>query len=83
MSVDMVTVLRVEGMRIVIYANDHAPAHVHVIGDGEAKIGLAGPDGDPVLIWADGMGRVELRQAMRVVSEQAAFLRQRWEEIHG
>ncbi len=34
----MVTVLRAHGLRVVIYANDHRPAHVHVFGDGEAKI---------------------------------------------
>lgn len=37
----MVTVLRAEGFRIVIFTNDHEPAHVHVFGDGEAKIDLA------------------------------------------
>ena len=36
MHVDMPTVLRIGGLRVVIYPNDHRPAHVHVIGDGEA-----------------------------------------------
>jgi hypothetical protein len=26
------TVLRFDGFRVVIYPNDHRPAHVHVIG---------------------------------------------------
>ncbi len=39
-AVSMVTVLRADGLRVVIYTNDHLPAHVHVYGDGEAKIGL-------------------------------------------
>jgi len=30
--VGMPTVLRFEGLRAVIYPNDHRPAHVHVIG---------------------------------------------------
>jgi hypothetical protein len=35
----MVTVLRSHGFRIVIYTNDHEPAHVHAINaNGEAKI---------------------------------------------
>jgi hypothetical protein len=34
----IVTVLRAEGLRVVIFVNDHQPAHVHVFGDGEAKI---------------------------------------------
>jgi len=79
----MVTVLRAHGLRIVIFVDDHRPAHVHVFGDGEAKINLSGADGAPALIWADGMSRAELRRAMRIVVEQQAFLRKRWEDIHG
>jgi hypothetical protein len=30
----MPTVLGVDGLRIVIYPNDHVPAHVHVMGAG-------------------------------------------------
>lgn len=79
----MVTVLRADGLRIVIYLNDHQPAHVHVFDDGEAKINLLGPHGAPDLVWADTMTRSEVRRAMRVVTAQAAFLLQRWEDIHG
>jgi hypothetical protein len=79
----MVTVLHAEGLRVVIYTNDHQPAHVHVFGDGECKIDLAGPGGAPVLVWADGTTRAEVRRAMRVVADQHAFLLRRWEEIHG
>lgn len=79
----MVTVLRAEGLRVVIYLNDHLPAHVHVFGDGEAKINLMGPQGGLELVWADNMTRNEVRRAMRIVAEQRAFLLQRWEDIHG
>ena len=79
----MVTVLRADGLRLVIFVNDHLPAHVHVFGDGEAKIDLLGADGTPVLIWADGMSRGDVRRAMRLVVEQQKFLLARWEEIHG
>ena len=79
----MVTVLRAHGLRVVIYANDHRPAHVHVFGDGEAKIDLLGADGAPDLVWADGMTRGEVRRAMRLVAEQRAYLLARWEDIHG
>ena len=78
----MVTVLRADGLRVVIYVNDHLPAHVHVFGDGEAKINLVG-DGAPTLVWADSMTRGEVRRSMRVVAGQLAFLLQRWEDIHG
>jgi hypothetical protein len=75
----MVTVLRADGLRVVIDVNDHHPAHVHVFGDGEAKINLIGPD----LVWADGMTRGEVRRAIRLVSDRLTFLRRKWEEIHG
>jgi Domain of unknown function (DUF4160) len=79
----MVTVLRAHGLRVVIFANDHQPAHVHVLGDGEAKINLLGAGGVPELVWAESMSRGEIRRAMRIVSEQQAVLLARWEEIHG
>jgi hypothetical protein len=48
----MPTVLRFEGLRVVIYPNDHRPAHVHVIGEGnEAVFNLNYP-----------VGRVEVRE---------------------
>ena len=79
----MVTVLRADGLRVVIYVNDHLPAHVHVFGDGEAKINLVGTQGAPNLVWADNMTRGEVRRSMRVVAGRLAFLLQRWEDIHG
>jgi hypothetical protein len=79
----MVTVLRAHGLRVVIFFNDHLPAHVHVFGDGEARINLFGPDGAPALVWADSMSQGDVRRAMRVVLEQQAFLMARWKDIHG
>ncbi len=74
---------RAHGLRIVIFVDDHEPAHVHVFGDGEAKINLAGSEEDPELIYAIGMTRAEIRRAMGVVKEQQAYLLKRWSEIHG
>ena len=46
----MPTVLRIGGLRVVIYPNDHRPAHVHVIGEGhEAVFNLQCPNGPPGL----------------------------------
>ena len=79
----MVTVVRANGLRVVIYINDHLPAHVHVFGSGEAKINLLGADGAPEMAWADDMTHGEVRRAMRMVTERHAFLLRRWEDIHG
>ncbi len=74
----MATVLRADGLRVVIYLNDHQPAHVHVFGDGEAKIDLLGADGAPALVWADAMTRGEVRRAVCLVASRQTLLLQRW-----
>lgn len=79
----MITVLRSAGLRFIIFTDDHEPAHVHVFGDGQAKINLLGRDSVPELVWAIGMKRSEIRLALGIVSEQRACLLARWGEIHG
>jgi hypothetical protein len=70
-------------MRVVIFVDDHEPAHVHIFGDGQARINLVGGDGDPELVWVDRMKRNDARRAMRMVTEQREYLLARWREIHG
>lgn len=79
----MVTVHRAHGLRVVTFVDDHEPAHVHVFGDGEAKINLAVSGGDPELVFVIGMTRAETRRAMSVVKDQQPNLLKRWSEIHG
>lgn len=79
----MVTVYRVHGLRIIIFTDDHEPAHVHVFGDGQAKINLIGPDGSPFLVWAQSMKGNEVRRAIQVVRDQQDLLLAKWREIHG
>jgi len=79
----MVTIFRADGLRFVIFVDDHEPAHVHVFGDGEAKINLLGLGGKPELIWADGMKRGDIRKAMKIVEEQQDAFLERWKNIHG
>jgi hypothetical protein len=77
----MATVYRAGGFRFVIFVNDHAPAHVHVFGDGEAKIDLVGDE--PRLVWAYGMNKTDVRRAMKIAVEQQEGLLKKWREIHG
>lgn len=79
----MVTVHRAAGLRIVIFLDDHEPAHVHVFGDGQAKINLIGSSEAPEIVWTEGMTRGEARRAIRMVTEQQDALLRRWRLIHG
>lgn len=79
----MVTVLRFAGLRFIIFSNDHEPAHVHVFGDGEAKVNLLGPSGRPELVWVDGMKRSDVRRAMSTIADNQDLLLAHWNQIHG
>jgi len=60
----MPTVLRLDGLRVMIYTNDHRPAHVHVIStEGEAVFVLNCPEGPPELRERHG---VSLRTVNRM-----------------
>lgn len=80
----MVTIDESDGVRFVIYTNDHLPAHVHAINsDGEAKINLVGADGDPELVWVVGMKRSSVRKVMRIVEANRDDYLEQWRKIHG
>ena len=79
----MVTVVRRDGFRVVIFTDDHEPAHVHVYGDGHATINLAGADGLAELVVVEGMTRSEARRALRVVRDHQGDLLAQWRRMHG
>ena len=80
----MPTVGRIDGLRIVIWTNDHRPAHVHVIGpNGEAVFDLNCPEGPPELRESFGFRLAELREIEAALAEQLGDLCRRWSEIHG
>ncbi len=57
----MPVVYRFDGLRVVIYPNDHRPAHVHVKGsEGEAVFILHCPNGPPSLRESFGFNRRDL-----------------------
>jgi Domain of unknown function (DUF4160) len=65
----MVTVLRADGFRVVIYPNDHSPAHVHVIqAENEAVFKLHCPHGPPELRENYGFSRQDLRRIKAVLA---------------
>lgn len=79
----MVTVHRAHGMRFIIFTDDHAPAHVHVFGDGHTKINLLGADGRPEVVTIEAMKRSDVRRSLQVVEAEQHRLLARWKEIHG
>lgn len=79
----MVTIYRAHGLRVIIFTDDHEPAHVHVFGDGQVKINLIGPDGVPSLVWTQGMKGNDVRRAVQIVQDQQEAFLAKWREIHG
>lgn len=78
----MVTVHREGGFRVVIYKDDHEPAHVHVVKDGEVIINLVGADDQPEVRQAYGATKADVRKSLRIVTRLQASLLARWQEIH-
>jgi len=76
----MPTVLRMAGLSVRMYFNDHWPPHVHVIGDsGEARIGLL-----PVTVLR--LTRMKMSEAARakwIVMQNRELLLAKWVELHG
>ena len=80
----MPTVLRLDGLRVTIYPNDHRPAHVHVIGAGkEAVFDLHCPAGPPELRENYGFSRSEATRIAVDLAARLAELCHAWERIHG
>lgn len=74
---------RAFGFRFVIFANDHSPPHIHVLGpDAEAKILLTEPSGVR-LDWVIGIGRADMRRILQEAEREHARLIAKWREIHG
>jgi Domain of unknown function (DUF4160) len=77
----MPTIHREGGLRFVVYLEDHPPPHVHIIGDGEAKIALL--NGEARLIWQRGFSQSDVNKALNVVRVQYVMMLEVWESIHG
>ena len=79
----MIVVLRAHGMRFFIFVDDHEPPHVHVRGDGQAKVIIVGRHGRPELDWSAGMNHSEKRRALQAIADAQAELLDHWRQIHG
>lgn len=80
----MPTILRIGGLRVVIYPNDHRPAHVHVRGGGgEAVFMLHCPDGPPELRESYGFNLPDVRRIRDSLETALANLCAKWRKLHG
>lgn len=80
----MPTVLRLGGLWVVIYPNDHRPAHVHVRGaGGEAVFTLNCPDGPLELRESYGFSLPDVRRIRNSLATALATLCAEWRKIHG
>jgi len=79
----MPTVLRKDGFKVIIYFDDHLPAHVHVIsGDSEVKIDLGSLAHLPQIMQFHGK-RSEAVKALALVTTHQIELLVAWRQIHG
>ena len=80
----MPTVLTISGLRVVIYPNDHRPAHVHIIGNGcEAVFTLHCPKGPLDLRENYGFLRKDLVKIASELAVNLVALCNQWRQIHG
>jgi hypothetical protein len=79
----MPTIFRLDGLRVVIYTNDHSPEHVHVIGTNkEAVFELHCPEGPVTLREFYGFTKKQLRWLIDEITAQLLVLCSAWESIH-
>jgi hypothetical protein len=80
----MPTVLRFDGLSVVVYPADHIPAHVHIIGGGqEAVFNLNCPGGPVELRENYGFSRRAIARIRERLDEVVAMLCRQWRNIHG
>ncbi len=85
----MATILRRPPHRVVIFSNDHRPAHVHVIrgkgkGEATAVFVLHCPEGPPELreVYGD-MKLDEVNKIFDWLTTEIGAMCVKWSEIHG
>jgi hypothetical protein len=78
------TILRWGGLRVVVYPNDHRPAHVHVVGGGGEAVFVLNCLAGPVSLRESfGLTGQSLRGIERMLNQALPRLCAAWETIHG
>jgi hypothetical protein len=80
----MPVVFRIGGLRVLVWPNDHRPAHVHVKGaDGEAVFNLNCPAGPPKLRESFGFKLSDVNRIEATLADVVPMLCKEWRTIHG
>jgi hypothetical protein len=76
--------MRIGDLRVVIWPNDHRPAHVHIKGaDSEAIFNLRCPGGPPALRESYGFKLADLNRIADTPAAAISVLCADWRNIHG
>lgn len=79
----MPTIFRIGAARVVIYLNDHQPAHVHVLdGKQHAIFNLHCPAGPPSLQKNHGFSLVDANAFARRMQNVVGSLCTEWKTLH-
>lgn len=71
----MPTIININGYRVIIWPDDHAPPHVHIFkNNGEAKISIGNIGELPHLITIYSLSRQENRQSLEIVASNQQLL---------
>lgn len=80
----MPTIPTLQGLRVVIYSNDHRPAHVHVIGARcETVFVLSCPHGPPHVRENYGYSQQQLNKIVTGLRTVLSDLCWHWRQFHG
>jgi hypothetical protein len=79
----MPTLFTVGHHRVVVYLNDHRPAHVHIAGNGYAIVALGNSPEHVRLIEKDGITANDLRRVVAEIIDRHEECLAGWRTIHG
>ncbi len=80
----MPTVLREKGFEVMIYTQDHEPAHIHIWKAGrEVVVDLRKGAAPPIIRRVHGMSKNQVREAYHLVERHLEHLRRKWRKLHG
>jgi hypothetical protein len=67
-------------MRFIILTDDHPPPHVHVRGNGDARIALHSPH---AILSNKVMRKPDIARARNAVEDRWSELMKVWTDLHG